>query len=53
MPDYEKMYQILLEATQQAIDHLLDAQDQCEELRLAARTGDHPPVPSPLFLADQ
>lgn len=53
MPDYEKMYQILLDAPQQAIDLLLDAQDECEELRLATKTGDHAPIPSPLFPPDQ
>lgn len=53
MPDYETMYQILLEATQQAIDILLDAQDRCEELRLAAKTDGQPPVSSPLFPSDR
>lgn len=53
MPDYETMYQILLEATQQAIDILLDAHDQCEELRLAAKAGDPPGVPAPHPPANQ
>lgn len=51
MPDYEKMYQLLLESTQQAIDILLDAQDQCEELRLAAKTDNQPQDSFPLFPA--
>lgn len=36
MPDYKEMYLTLFRATEQAINLLIDAQQQCEELYMAS-----------------
>lgn len=40
MPDYKEMYLTLFRATEQAINTLITAQRQCEELYLDAPAGD-------------
>ena len=32
MPDYQKMYLTLFHATENAIEHLIEAQKKCEEI---------------------
>lgn len=36
MPDYKEMYLTLFRATEKAINILIDAQQECEELYLSA-----------------
>ena len=40
MPDYKEMYLTLFRATEQAINTLIAAQQQCEELYMNAPQGD-------------
>lgn len=42
MPDYKEMYLTLFRATEQAINTLIAAQQQCEELYMNAPQGDCP-----------
>lgn len=36
LPDYQKMYAIMVQASEQAINVLIDAQRKCEELYIEA-----------------
>lgn len=40
MPDYKEMYLTLFRATEQAINALIAAQQQCEELYMDAPQGE-------------
>ena len=40
MPDYKEMYLTLFRATEQAINTLIAAQQQCEELYMDAPQGE-------------
>ena len=40
MPDYKEMYLTLFRATEQAINTLIAAQQQCEELYMNAPQGE-------------
>ena len=37
MPDYKQMYLIMIQASEEAINLLIKAQQECEELYLSAR----------------
>ena len=37
MPDYKQMYLIMIQASEEAINLLITAQQECEELYLSAR----------------
>lgn len=39
MPDYKEMYYIMVRATEKAIQTLVEAQQQCEELYLAENSS--------------
>ena len=39
MPDYQKMYLALFKASEEAINLLIEAQRECEELYMSARDG--------------
>ncbi len=40
MPDYQKMYLALFKASEEAINLLIEAQRECEELYMSARDGE-------------
>ena len=47
MPDYKKMYLTLFRATEQAINTLIQAQQECEELYISAPDTELKIVPLP------
>ena len=47
MPDYKKMYLTLFRATEQAINTLIQAQRECEELYISATDTERKIVPLP------
>ena len=40
MPDYQEMYLALFKASEEAINLLIEAQRECEELYMSARDGE-------------
>ena len=40
MPDYKTMYLTLFKASEEAINLLIEAQRECEELYMSARDGE-------------
>lgn len=48
MPDYQAMYLTLFQASEEAINLLIQAQQQCEELYLSAPEPELEPPPPPL-----
>ncbi len=40
MPDYQKMYLALFKASEEAINLLIEAQRECEELYMSAQDGE-------------
>lgn len=47
MPDYKKMYLILFRATEQAINMLIEAQRECEELYISEPETELRVIPLP------
>lgn len=46
MPDYKKMYLTLFNATEEAVNLLITAQRECEELYISSEESETAPLPT-------
>lgn len=48
MPDYKKMYLKMLQASEQAVGILIEAQQECEDLYISSPESESAVVPFPI-----